>query len=167
MLLLTHFTTSINSENRTLLRGNFSCDTSSRKIIISSSTLCERNFSIASLKKSWILVSSFFSEQWSFSFVLSLGLVLTVYSSEYNIVSSASFASSHFSSGVRGVTSEQSSYHKLRLVLRGDLDLLSNLFLGVLLGVDLTIDTYMKLFFLIVEIWMEIFARSFLVFFFI
>ena len=32
------------------------------------------------------------------------------------------------SSGVRGVTSEKSSYHKLRLVLRGDLDLLSFFF---------------------------------------
>ena len=51
------------------------------------------------------------------------------------------------SKGVRGVTSEQSSYHKLRLVLRGDLDLLSNLFLGVLLDVDLTGDTCMNLVF--------------------
>ena len=37
------------------------------------------------------------------------------------------FMSSHknLSSEVRGDTSEQSLYHKLRLVLRGDLDLLS------------------------------------------
>ena len=63
---------------------------------------------------------------------------------EYNIVSLASFAFRIW--GVRGITSEQSSYHKLRLVLRGDLDLFSNLFLGVLLGVDLTDLWYMYMY---------------------
>ena len=43
---------------------------------------------------------------------------------------------------------EQSSYYKLRLVLQGDLDLLSNLFLGVLLSVDLTGDACLVFFFI-------------------
>ena len=87
------------------------------------------------------------------------------YNEDNAFISSPSFASSHLLSGVRGVTSEQSSYHKLRLVLGGDLDLLSNLFLGVLLDMDLTGDACMNLvvcFFSLVEIWMEIFARSLL-----
>ena len=55
------------------------------------------------------------------------------------------------SSGVRSVTSEQSSYHKLRLVLRGDLDLLSKLFLGVLLGMELIGDICINLVFVFIS----------------